>query len=76
MMSAKLGTLSFLKINAFWNITYDVIIFVHDVTMRILALNSNYTVDLVMWPLIGDSTISMREFITSIFYGFYGVDWR
>ena len=45
MMSAKLATLSFLKINAFWNKTYDVTIFVHDVTMRVLALNSNCTVD-------------------------------
>ena len=34
MMSAKLATLGLLKINVFWNNSYDVIISIHDVTKK------------------------------------------
>ena len=49
-MSAKMATLSLLKIEMFWNKGYDVIISVHDVTNKILSPNSNSTVDVAMWP--------------------------
>ena len=48
MKSAKLATLGFLKIKVFKNKDYDVIVFVHDVTSKILSLGSNYIVDVVM----------------------------
>ena len=67
MMPAKLVTLGLLKIKVFWNNGYDIIISVHDDTNKILSLNSNYIVDLVMWPKFGKSSISMREVVkTSI----------
>ena len=67
MMSAKMTTLDFLKIKVFRNKVYDVIVSVHDVTNKTLSRESNYTVDVVMWPKFGNSSISMTEvIITSI----------
>ena len=64
MISAKLATL---KIKVFWNKGYDVIVSVRDVTNKVLSCDSNYIVDVVMWPKFGNSCISMREvIITSI----------
>ena len=48
MMSAKLTALVLLKIKVFFNKGYDVIISDHYVTNKILSLDSNYTVDVVM----------------------------
>ena len=45
MMSAKVVTLGFLRINVPWNKGYDAMIFVRDVTNKILSLYSNYIVD-------------------------------
>ena len=65
MVSAKLDTLDLLKIEAFSNKSYDIIIFVHDVTNKILSHESNYIVDMV--TKFGISKISMREvIITSV----------
>ena len=67
MMSAKIATPGLLKIKVFWNEGYDVIIFVHDVTNKILSRDSNYIIDVVMWPKFGNCSISMRKvIITSI----------
>ena len=71
MKSAKMPTLGLLKIKPFWNKAiskgYNVIISVHDVSNEILSRESNYIVDVVMWPKFGNSSISMREvIITSI----------
>ena len=63
MMSAKMATPGLLKIKVFWNKGYDVIIYVHDVTNKILSRDSNYIVDVVMWPKFGNCSISMREVI-------------
>ena len=64
MISAKLATL---KIKVFWNKGYDVIVSVLDVTNKVLSYDSNYIVDVVMWPEFGNSCIFMREvIITSI----------
>ena len=61
MMSAKMATPGLLKITVFWNKSYDVIISVDDVTNKILSRDSNYIVDVVMWPKFGNFSISMRE---------------
>ena len=58
MMTAKLATLGILEIKIFSNKSYDVIISVHDVTNKILSRESNYTVNVVMWPKFGNSSIS------------------
>ena len=66
-MSAKLAALGLLRIRLFRNEGYDVIIYDHDVNSKILSRESNYIVDMVMWPKFGSSSISMREvIITSI----------
>ena len=63
MMSGKMATPGLLKITVFWNKAYDVIISVHDVTNKNLSRDSNYIVDVVMWPKFDNSNISVREVI-------------
>ena len=63
-MSAKMATPGLLKTTVFWNNGYDVIISVDDVTNKILSRDSNYIVDLFIWPKFGNSSISMKEVIT------------
>ena len=59
------------KIKVFWSKDYDVILFVNDVTNRTLLRDSNYIVDVVMWPKFENSSICMKEFIiTSSLQGF------
>ena len=66
-MSAKMGTLGLLKITLFWNKGYDVIIYVYDAINKNLSHDSNYIVDVVMWPKCGNCSTSIREIIiTSI----------
>ena len=65
MMSAKKATPSPPKIMVFWNKGYDVIIFVDDVTNKIVSRDSNYIVDVFMRPKFGNCSISMREVITT-----------
>ena len=62
-MPTKMATPDLLKITVFWNKGYDVIIYVHDVTNKILSRDSNFIVDVVMWPKFGNSNIFMREII-------------
>ena len=67
MMSAILANLGLLKIKIFWNKDYDVVISVHDFTSKIVSRDSNYVVDMAMWPKFGNSSISMKEVtLTSI----------
>ena len=67
MIPAKLVTLGLFKIKIFWNRGYDVIIFVQQVTNKILLHDSNYFVDVVIWPKFDKSSISITEvIITSI----------
>ena len=63
MISAKMATPGLLKIRVFWNVGYDIIIPVHDVTNKILLRDSNYIVDVVMWPKFSNSSSSIREVI-------------
>ena len=53
-MSAKLAAQGLLKMKLFSNKGYDVIISVHDVTHKILSRDSNYIVDVVIWPKFGN----------------------
>ena len=67
LMSAKMATLGLLKIRVFLNKGYDVIISVHGITNKFLLRDSNYIIDVVMWPKFGNCSISMRKvIITSI----------
>ena len=52
-----------LKITVFWNKSYDIIFSVNDITSKILSRDSNYIVDLFMWPKFGNCNISVREAI-------------
>ena len=63
MMSAKMATLGLLKIKVFWNKGYDVIASNCDVTDKVLSPDSNYIVDVVMWPKFGNFSIYIREVI-------------
>ena len=65
MMSAKMATPGLLKITLFWNKDYDVIITVDDVTNKILSRDSNYIVDVFMWPKFSNSSVFMRDVITT-----------
>ena len=66
MMSTKMSTPGLLKITAFWNKGYDVIIPFDNVTNKILSRDSNHIVDVFMWPKFGNSSISRREVITTL----------
>ena len=57
VMSAKMAAPELLKIKVFWNKGYYVIYSVYDVTNKILSHDSNYIMDLVMWPKFGNSSI-------------------
>ena len=71
MMSAKMATPGLLKMMVFWNKVYGIIIFVDDVTKKLLSRDSHYIVDVLMWQKFGNCIISMREVITtSILLGF------
>ena len=65
IMSAKMATLGFLRIKAFWNKVHDVIFYVHDVRNQILLRESNCIVDVVMWSKFGNSSNYMGEVITT-----------
>ena len=65
MMSVKKATPGLLKVTVFWNKGCDVITYVHDVINKILSRDSNYIVDVFMWPKLGNCSISMREVITT-----------
>ena len=63
MISANLATISFLQIKPFWNEGFGVITFAHDLNNKILWCDSNYTVDVVLWPKFGNSSVEPREVI-------------
>ena len=70
MMSAKLATSGLLKRKIFQNKDYDVIVPDYGFTNKILSRDSNYIVNVVMWPKFGNSSICMRKVtITSILQG-------
>ena len=65
MMSAKMVTPGLLKTKEFWNKGYHVIRFFHDITKKVLSYDSNYVIDVIMWPEFGNYSISMRKVITT-----------
>ena len=69
MMSAKMASLGLVKIKVLWTKVYDVIIYFHEISNKILSHDPNYIVDMVMWPKFGNSSISVRELIRSFFWG-------
>ena len=70
-MSATMSTQGLLKIKLFLNKGYAVIIYVHDITNKVLSCDSHYLVDVVMSPKFGNSSFSIREvIIISILSGF------
>ena len=67
MILAKMAAPGLLKTRGFWKKGYDVIVFVHGVTNKILSSDLDYNVNVVMWAKFGYSSISVREvIITSI----------
>ena len=52
MKSTKIATLGILRTKAFWNKDYNIIIFTDNVNNQIFPHDSNYTVDVVMWPYV------------------------
>ena len=58
--------LGFLKVKLLWNKDHDVIIYVHGISNKILWHESNYVVDMVMWPKCGNSSIFMREVLKDL----------
>ena len=65
-MSAKMATLGLPKIVIFWSKGYDIPVFFDDVTNKLLPRDSNYIVDMFMWPKFGNFSISVREVITTL----------
>ena len=65
-MSSKSTTIALLKIEVFSNKGYDLIVFVPDVINKILSRESNYTVNVVMSPKFGNSSISVIEVIITV----------
>ena len=68
MMPAKLPTPDRLKIKILQNKGYDVIIPDYDVCNKILLSESNYFLDVFMWPKFVNSSISLKEVIKTHFY--------
>ena len=66
MMPSKITDL--LKITVFWNKGYDVIIPVDEVTNKILPRDSNYIVDVIVWPNFDNSTILSEKLSQPQFY--------
>ena len=60
-----MSTPGLLKKTVFWNKGYDVIIPVNDVNYKIVSRDSNYILDVFIWSKFGNSSISMREAITT-----------
>ena len=52
-----------LTIKVFWNKDYDVIIYVNELTNKILSRDSNYIVDAVMWSKFGKFSIFTKDVI-------------
>ena len=81
-MSAKSVILGLPKIIVFWNKKYDVLTSVFNEAKQSLSYDSNFIVDVVMWPKFVNSRISIGEiiyltFITiwlemGFFYGCFG----
>ena len=71
VMSIKLATLNLLNTKIFWNKAYDATTSVRVLTNKIWSCESNNVVYVVLWPKLGNSSLSIWEIIiTSILQGF------
>ena len=61
MISAKMATPALLKCKVFSNKGYYVIYYVYDVTNKILSHDSNFIMNVVMWPKFGNPSVCIRE---------------
>ena len=61
--ATKFGSLCVCKIKLFWNKIYNVKTSYHDANNKILSRESNYIIDVAMWPKIGKYNILKRKFI-------------
>ena len=66
MMSAKLATVALVKIKTFYDESCDVIISVSNPTKRILSRDSNYFLNVDIWPKFRNSSITVREVILTL----------
>ena len=67
LMMSSLAIMRLPLIKVFWHRGYDFIISVRNGYNKILLRDSNYNVDMVMWPKFGNCSTSMTEvIITSI----------
>ena len=66
MMSEKMVTLALLKVNILWNKDCDLTVSVHGVSNNFLCHDWNYIVDVVMSSNFGNSSISMKEVVTTL----------
>ena len=67
MMLVKLATPRLPEIRLFWKKSYDVIVFLCDVTNKILSRGSCCIVDMVMRTKFGSSSISTTSFLWGLF---------
>ena len=70
--SEKVATLGLLKTKVFWNKRYGVITFVYEVTNKILSCDSNYIVNVIMWPKSHNSSTSRRKLIVTLILKGFG----
>ena len=66
MVSEKIAALGLIQLKIFWNKSNDLKIFVYEVTKKKFLRDSNYIVDVVMWPKLGDCSISMGEVVITL----------
>ena len=64
-MSTKMAVPVVVKIKVFWNKAYYVLYYGYDVTKKILSHDSNYIMNVVMWPRFSNSNICIRKVITT-----------
>ena len=74
MMSPKLAIPDLFKITVLWSKDYDVTISVYEVIIKILLRDSNYIVNVILWPKFGNCSISTRELIIALIL--IGLDWK
>lgn len=66
MISAKLAIPGLFEITAFSSEVYDVTILVTDVIFKTLLDDSNYVLNLVLWSISDNCSISTREVIIAL----------
>lgn len=66
MISAKLAIPGLFEITAFSSEVYDVTILVTDVIFKTLLDDSNYVLNLVLWSIPDNCSISTREVIIAL----------